>query len=63
MKKFIKYLLGFIYCLLFRAKYQKGIYIGIGSKLMGANLHLAKSSKIMPQAMLVSLRGGKIENR
>lgn len=62
MKKFIKYLSGFIYCLLFRVKYQKGVYIGIGSKLVGgANLHLAKGSKIMPQAMLVSLRGGKIE--
>lgn len=62
MKKFIKYLSGFIYCLLFRVKYQKGVYIGLGSKLVGgANLHLAKGSKIMPQAMLVSLRGGKIE--
>lgn len=35
MKKFIKYLSGFIYCLLFRVKYQKGVYIGIGSKLVG----------------------------
>mgnify|MGYP004598338369 CR=1 FL=1 len=40
MKKFIKYLSGFIYCLLFRVKYQKGVYIGIGSKLVGGQIYI-----------------------
>lgn len=62
MKQFIKSLLGRFYCLLFSVKYQNGIYIGIGSKLIGgANLHLSERVKIMPQAMLVSLRKGIIE--
>ena len=39
MKKFIKYLLGYIYCFLFRVKYQKGVYIGIGSKLVGGLIY------------------------
>lgn len=62
MKQYIKSLLGRFYCMFFRVKYQKDIYVGLGSKLIGGGkLHLSERVKIMPQAMLVSLRNGIIE--
>ena len=62
MKKYFKLFLGRFYCMFYRVKYCPNIYIGIGSKLIGgARIHLSHNVKIMPQAMLVSLRGGIIE--
>ena len=58
MKEFIKSFLGYIYCCFYGVKYYRGIYVGLGAKLMeGARIHLSDSVKIMPQSMLVSLRG------
>ena len=38
MKQYIKSLLGRFYCMLFRVKYQKDIYVGLGSKLIGGQI-------------------------
>ncbi len=58
MKEFIKCFLGYIYCCLYGVKYHRGIYVGLGAKLIGgAKIHLSNNVKIMPQAMLVSLQG------
>lgn len=35
MKKLIKTLLGKFYCAIFKVKYHNGVYIGLGSKLVG----------------------------
>lgn len=58
MKQLLKSLLGLFYCKLYGVKYHHGIYVGLGAKLVGgAKIHLSNDVKIMPQAMLVSLRG------
>lgn len=35
MKEFIKSFLGYIYCCFYGVKYYRGIYVGLGAKLMG----------------------------
>lgn len=35
MKEFIKCFLGYIYCCLYGVKHQRGIYVGLGAKLIG----------------------------
>lgn len=59
MKQFIKSLLGRFYCLLFGVKYQKGIYIGIGSKLIGGG----KSSPFRKGKDYASGHVGQLEKR
>ena len=62
MKRFIKTLLGLFYCRIAGVRYSKGVYVGLGSKLVGgAKIKLSKGVKIMPQAMLVTLGKGIIE--
>lgn len=62
MRNFIKTILGLLYCVMFGVRYHKGVYIGLGAKLVGGqNIKLSKGVKIMPQAMLVSLGKGVVE--
>jgi hypothetical protein len=35
MKSFIKTLLGLFYCRIAGVRYSKGVYVGLGSKLVG----------------------------
>ena len=35
MKRFIKTLLGLFYCRIAGVRYSKGVYVGLGSKLVG----------------------------
>ena len=35
MKEFIKSFLRYIYCCFYGVKYYRGIYVGLGAKLMG----------------------------
>ena len=61
-KNLLKSFLGYFYCSLYGVKHCSGLYIGLGSKLIGgARLHMSKDVKIMPQAMLVSIGNGIIE--
>ena len=63
MKKWIKRALTMINCLAFGIKYKKGLYIGLGSKIVGGGkIELSDNVKLMPQSMLVALgRNGHIE--
>lgn len=56
MKKLLKELLGRFYCALYHVKYSKGLYIGLGSKLVGGGMiRLSPKVTLMPQTMLISL--------
>ena len=63
MKKFLKSFLGYLFCLMFKVKHYRGVYIGFGAKLVcvGGKISLQNNVKIMPQAMVVSLGQGRIE--
>lgn len=37
-KQYLKVFMGRLYCWLFGVKYQKGIYIGYGAKLVGGQI-------------------------
>ena len=38
MKKYLKIFLGFFFCLMFKVKHHRGIYIGFGAKLVGGGV-------------------------
>lgn len=62
LKNIAKTLLGIFYCILFRVKYHKGIYIGLGAKIVGGGKILLQNNvKVMPHSMIVSLGIGVIE--
>ena len=61
IKKTIKIALGYLHSMLSGVKYSKGVYIGVGAKIVGGkNVSIGERAEIMPYSMMVSL-GGKIE--
>lgn len=62
IKKTIKIVLGYLNSMLNGVKYSKGVYIGVGAKIVGGkNVSIGERAEIMPYSMMVSLGGGKIE--
>ena len=62
LKDIAKYLFTRFNCLIFNVKYQKCLYVGYGVKIVGGGkIILNRKVEVMPYAMMVSLRDGRIE--
>ena len=60
IKKTIKIVLGYLNSMLNGVKYSKGVYIGVGAKIVGGkNVSKGDRAEIMPYSMLVSLGGAQ----